>query len=894
MVTKLDKSSLIKKFQKTPEKYWNVKLFKEKNLIRKRCQKCGKFFWTENEEQKTCGSPPCTDYSFIGNSPTKKKLDYISSWKYIKNFFEKNGHTAIKSYPTVCRWFPGLYFTIASITAFQRKTGSKTVFELPENPLIIPQFCLRFNDIENVGISGRHLTGFAMIGQHSLFGNGEGYWKDRCIEIDYELLTKVFGINPKEITWVEDAWVGPNAFGYSLEYFVRGLEIGNAVFTEFLGTPEKYTIMDKKIIDMGAGLERFAWLTQGTPTIYDATFGPVIKLLKNKIDFDHRFFLKFSKIAGSLNIDESNIKKMRRIVSKKLNVSEKELKKKIEPIQAIYAITDHIRTLLFAFTDGGFPSNTAGGYNLRVLTRRIFDLKEEAKLDIDFTKIAEAHAKFLKPLYPKLKDNIDVFEKVLNNEKIKYKKTKKKSAEYVKQILNTKKVIALDEMTRLYESRGITPELIRTIAEKRNLIVDVPDDFYNNISSKHLIEKKDHKKKITITDVKETKPLFYKDIKTFNAKILKIKNSWVILDQTAFYPESGGQKSDKGFIEDKEVLDVQKLDNIILHKLSDVKNLKIGQTVKCKINWKRRKQLMQHHTAAHIINLSARRVLGKHVNQTGANKTEKRAHLDITHFEPIEKNKLKKIEQLANNIVNQSFPVKIEYMKRQNAEKKYGTVIYQGGAVPEENLRIVSISDDHEACCGTHCKNTGDVKKIILTSSERIQDAVIRINFVAGKRAVEYQKYQRELIKKIEKIMAVKRKKLVKEIKSLLKKWKNLRKKIDKKNLHEARKYAKKLAEKNEKIIIKKVDVNPQKLSLELSKDDTIIILFRETKKKIDIFGSAGKKTGVNIGKIVKNISKKLGGMGGGSPFVATGYGIKRDEVENIIKNLRKKFKTMD
>ena len=138
---------------------------------------------------------------------------------------------------------------------------NKVVFELPSNPLLVPQIDLRFNDIENVGLTGRHYTGFCMIGQTCNADADGGYWKDRCIELDYELLTSRLGIQSHEIVFVEDVWLGAGAFGYSLEYYVNGLELGNAVFTEFEGNENSHHVMDNKIIDMGAGLERLSWIT---------------------------------------------------------------------------------------------------------------------------------------------------------------------------------------------------------------------------------------------------------------------------------------------------------------------------------------------------------------------------------------------------------------------------------------------------------------------------------------------------------------------------------------------------------------------------------------------------------------------------------------------------------
>ena len=259
----MDKSEILNIFSSDYEKFYKVSLFERLGFIRQSCNICGKFYWSLS--LRSC-CPDHENYSFIGNPPTSKRLGYIQSWEEIKKYFEKNGHKIVNRYPVVCRWREDLYYTIASIVDFQRITENKVVFELPHNPLVVPQMCLRFNDVENVGTSGRHYTSFCMIGQTCNADKDGGYWKDRCIDLDFGLLVDVFGISPNEITFVEDVWLGAGAFGCSLEYFVRGLELGNAVFTEFEGSEKNYHVMKNKIIDMGAGLERFSWITNGTST----------------------------------------------------------------------------------------------------------------------------------------------------------------------------------------------------------------------------------------------------------------------------------------------------------------------------------------------------------------------------------------------------------------------------------------------------------------------------------------------------------------------------------------------------------------------------------------------------------------------------------------------------
>jgi alanyl-tRNA synthetase len=763
------KEKLKRDFSKEPDKYYRVRLFDEMGFHRRMCAKCGSYFWTLDPDRVTCPNPPCEQYSFIGKPPMKG-MDYIETWRAIERFFVKNGHESIPSYPVVCRWFPGLYFTVASIVAFQRSVAGETVFEMPAEKVIIPQVCLRFSDIENVGVTGRHMTNFIMVGQHSIYekinGVQKGYWKDTCVQLDYDLLTKALGLKPKDITFMEDVWVGPNAFGYSLEYYVGGLELGNAVFTEFVGTPEKYRPMGYRVIDMGAGLERFTWISQGTHTAYDAVYGPVMKDLKKTADFNEDIFKRYSEISGGLNIDEAgDVRKAKAAVAKKLGITVPEMEKNVEPLQALYAIADHSKTLLYAINDGGLPSNVGGGYNLRIIFRRALGFIEKHNLDLDIYSVCEKHAKYLKPLNPALMQALPEIEEILKVEEERYKNTISKGKGVIMNLLKDKykNEITNDQLMPLYESQGITPELIERVAEKEKIPVKIPPDFYQQLSGRHMKETaKDEKKKKSIVDVKglaPTKLLFYEheNEKDFTAIVQKVikdgKDSWVVLDRTLFYPEGGGQDFDTGTISGKEVERVEKFGGVAVHRVKDA-HITEGEEVRCVVNWERRLQHAQHHTAVHIINGAARKMLGNHVWQAGSGKTTEKAHLDITHYEALTLPQVSKLEELANGAVEKKLPIKKEFLPRPQAEKLYGMRIYQGGAIPDRMVRIVSTQGwDVEACAGTHLSNTKDAGKIVIISSERIQDGVVRLTLKAGKAGEAYIKDARTIASNLYEIL---------------------------------------------------------------------------------------------------------------------------------------------
>ena len=778
----LSKEKLRSKFREDWEKHYKLDFLINQGFVRKVCSKCGKGFWTLQTEREVCPDQPCQFYEFLGNPPTKKRFDYIQSWKVIEDFFKKHGHTSIRRYPIVCRWRPDLFFTIASIIDFQRLGEEGVSFQFPANPLIVPQFCLRFNDIPNVGITGRHYSCFCMIGQHSIYDGKKGYWKDRCIELDFRLLSSSFGIKPEEIIFLEDLWVGPGAFGPSLEYFVKGLELGNAVFTEFKSDNSNLHEMKEKVIDMGAGLERFAWITQGTPTSYDVVFEPILRYMKKQtgIKYDSKFFLKYSKLAGTLNLDEvNNIKRMRKQIADKLGVTVELLEKKIKPLEAMYAISDHTMGLTFAIADGLLPSNVGGGYNLRVILRRALGFIDDFRWDIDLFDLCNLHARHLRLICPELSEHLDEIQRILDIEKKRFHETKLRTKRIVETIIQKGETIDEERLINLYDSKGITPELIQDYVSD----LEVPDDFYTKVTERHMGEKRAMiREEIDVTNIPPTKLLVYEDLKKmeFQAKVLKmINDKYVVLDKTYFYPEGGGQKSDVGFIDDAPVSDVQKVGDVVLHRVMD--KLEEGKTVNCRINSYRRDILKKHHTGTHIVNVAAREVLGNHVWQHGAEKTSEKARLDITHYDNLTEEEVEKIEERANEIVKKNLPVKIEVLPRGEAEKKYGFRIYQGGVVPEDVLRIVSIGNiDHEACGGLHLEKTGEAEFITILKTKRIQDGIVRIEFSVGPVALKYLKEKEALLRETAKLLKVKEEKVPEAVKDLFEKWKSKRKELRK------------------------------------------------------------------------------------------------------------------
>ncbi|MDR4511566.1 MAG: alanine--tRNA ligase [Nitrososphaeraceae archaeon] len=893
-------------FSSNPDKYYRVALFDKLGFQRHKCITCGKFFWSILDKS-VC--PDHERYNFIGNPPTKKRLDYVTAWKEVENHFRTEDHSIIRRYPVVCRWREDLYFTIASIVDFQRIIGDKVIFELPSNPLVVPQVCLRFNDIENVGISGRHYTSFCMIGQTCNADIQGGYWKDRCIDLDFKLLTNVLGINQSEITFVEDVWMGAGAFGYSLEYFVRGLELGNAVFTEFEGDANQYRVMKNKIIDMGAGLERLAWITMGTPTSYDSCFESVIKYMENSIgleknkEFLSTYFTLMSDKFNYLNGYQSdNVNILKCEIAKEMHLSFEKLEKIVSPYEAIYTIADHSRTLLFAISDGSLPSNVGGGYNLRILLRRMLAIIERNKWNIKIDNLIDLHISYLKNMYPELEQYRNEVLEIMKIESDRYINARNRMNGIANNLKKTQKHLTVDDLIKLYDSDGITPDFLKEL----DIISDIPHNFYAKLAELH--ESAQKQSNNSLFDIDEELPptrlLFYEDpfLRSFSAKVLKIiNNKYVVLDESAFYPRGGGQEPDNGTIDIFSVSDVIKYKNIVLHKVENLSSLiKEGSIVNCIVNSNRRDSITKHHTATHILNSAARNTLGSWVWQNSAFKDVDYGRLDITHHSALTKEQVSDIENIANNIVMKNLDVNIKEYERGESEQKFSFRIYQGGVVPSNNVRIVNISDfDIEACGGTHVSKTGELGLIKILKSERIQDGVIRLEFVAGKHAIDFVNKQDHHISLITNTLGSSKERIVESFTRYFDESEKLRTKI------------KIFMRKTAIILAQYVCSNAKQISSdgvkvystfdnELDEDYHILIgeksivldplllyisfISKGDGVRVIIFvGEEARKYGYNAGQIAKDLSGRLGGSGGGDKRFGQGGGKFKNKIDEVL-----------
>ncbi|MEE8167393.1 MAG: alanine--tRNA ligase-related protein, partial [Candidatus Hydrothermarchaeales archaeon] len=348
------KKEFKRKAQEDPEKYYPVEVLKEEGFSRKRCTECGGYFWASaSAEREVCGEPACSGgYTFIGDTPAKAKMNYIETWKRFSELFGEFGYTSIPRYPVVARWRDDTDFVQASIYDFQPYCVSGEV-DPPANPLVVPQFCLRFNDIDNVGITGRHYTGFVMIGQHA-FEPPERYKPDEYLRHIYAWLTRGMKIPKEELQFHEDAWAGGGNLGPSMEFFSRGLEIGNQVYMQYEISNGGIKELAIKVLDMGMGQERPAWFTYATSTSYEATFPSVVEKLYKKtgVKPNEELIRRFLPYSGMLDVEEADLEDSWNGIASEMGVDIKELKEEVLPLAGLYSIADHSRSLLLALSDG--------------------------------------------------------------------------------------------------------------------------------------------------------------------------------------------------------------------------------------------------------------------------------------------------------------------------------------------------------------------------------------------------------------------------------------------------------------------------------------------------------------------------------------------------------------
>ncbi|MFW6141098.1 MAG: alanine--tRNA ligase [Candidatus Saliniplasma sp.] len=909
------------------EEEYKLDFFEEKGYIRKKCTECGAYFWTIDEDEDTCQDAPCVEFDFIGNPATDSEFDLRGMREYFMDFFSERGHTPLERYPVAARWRDDVFLVHASIYDFQPHATSGKV-KPPANPLVVSQPCIRLPDLDEVGKTGKHLTSFEMMGHHSFnSANDFVYWKEETVKYCHEMLLDI-GVPEEEIVYKEHPWIGGGNAGPSLEVNVRGLEVATLVFMNMEKDPdgdieldgERYSPLDLNVVDTGYGVERWAWISNGAPTIYDSLFPEIIDYICSEGDIDHpideRWYRKmleeYTKLAGRLEkyFDDPELLEIlqERLLSMDIELSESDIVEMLKNLRYVYTIADHSKTIALMLSDGLIPSNVEEGYLVRMMIRRILRQIDQLGVDIELKELVDRQLTSFKDMMDQ--SNKELVFDILEIEIEKYRETLERGKGLVERELEDLKgdELSLESLIDFYDTHGIHPTIVKELAEDYDVKVNIPENFNSLLAEMHE-EKEEEKKveKVGYPDLPDTSLMYYDDEKAdvFDAVVIYSDEGEVILDQTLFYPEGGGQPSDKGTISTEEstipVKHVRREGDLVVHEVDG--DIPKGEVVRGKIDMRRRMDLTRHHTATHLVISSARKVLGKHIWQRGAQKGVDSARIDLSHYKRISRDDVKQIEKLANEMVLDGIPVNKEELSRDEAEERFGFELYQGGVPENDVIRVVYISDqvdyDAQACGGTHLDNTSEVGAIKILNTQRIQDGVERITFTAGMATVEEMQRQEDILLETCEAFSVGKSELSDTARRFFSEWKERGKELEELKKYRAIAAAEELLPGEDiegvEVVTGVVDMDTKGMlstAESITKDGKRVVLLVSKGSDVQLVFSRSDDIDIDMSQILRQAAKLVNGGGGGSPKTAQGGGSRpegRDEALGKAVDLVKK-----
>ena len=825
-------------------------------------------------------------------------------------FFQDRDHRFIRSSPVVPIDDQTLLFTNAGMNQF------KPIFlgehKADYQRAVNTQKCIRVsgkhNDLEEVGVDVFHHTFFEMLGNWS-FGD---YYKKEAIKWSWELFTDLWGLDKSRL-WVtvykdddeaHDLWLeqtdikkdrvlrfgdkenfwemgdtGPCGPCSEIHYYVgeevddqdpNGVnntdeywELWNLVFIQYdrqgdgtlLDLPEKH-------IDTGAGLERIVTVLQNKKSNYETDlFQPIITGIEN--------------ITGT-----------------KYN------KNKVSH----HVIADHIRMLSFAIADGAMPSNEGRGYVLRRILRRASRYGRMLKKKDPFLyKLVDQVIEVMGESFPELVDKKTHIQKVIESEEISFNSTLERGLiHFEKYVNNNANIISGDEAFKLYDTYGFPLDLTQLMAREHGLEVDETGFHKNMKKQRDRAKAAGNFKQVTedlswvvVSDNQNSNFLGYEHIES-DSDICKyaVTDNYTILvlDQTPFYAESGGQIGDTGIIisgDDKlNVLDCQKSGEEIHHICSGTFNKeRLSEKVTCRVDYKRRQNIRKNHTATHLLHAALKKTLGDHVHQAGSLVHPEYLRFDLTHSEKISNQEILEIENLVNKEIQRNVALDIA-IKNFDVAKAEGAEALFGEKYGDE-VRVIAIGEfSMELCGGTHVDRAGDIGLLKIIEESSLAAGIRRLVAVTGPEAISYIQTNADIINKLQAILGTKADEISFRVNHLIEERKELEKKLKHKRskssinaktlMEECQKY------KDYNILVSNVDFESlDELKgfgdeilnvlgsgiavLGSDKSDKPIVVIVVTNDIID--------KGINAGNLAKIIGNEMGGGGGGKPSLATAGG---------------------
>lgn len=863
--------------------------------------------------------------------------------KYLQ-FFEEKEHLRLPSFSLVPKNDPSILLINAGMTPMKAYFTGKEV--PPSKRITTCQKCIRTGDIENVGITDRHVTYFEMLGNFS-FGD---YFKAEMIPWIWEFCTQVLGMDPdrlypsvfeeddeayeiwRDVVGLEESrisrlgkehnfWehgVGPS--GPCTEvYYDRGEEIGcgsedcrpgcecdrfmefwNSVFTQFDRQEDgTYLPLEQKNIDTGVGLERLATLIQGVDSVFEID---TMRAILNKV---------CALASKTYNAD------------KKTDI-------------AIRIITDHSRSAVMMIADGITPSNGGRGYVLRRLMRRAIRNARQIGIEGPFLEaLAEVIIDINKGYYPELEEHKVFIMQTIKNEEKSFDKTLQQGNQFLSDYIAEAKTagqnsLQADDVFRLHDTYGFPLDLTKEIAAEEGLEVD-EDGFYQLMEEQRRRAQENTKSNVktawggisfpeAVTNAEasvftgyerledEANLLFILQISE-NEENLEEKEhvgegeSFIfITDKTPFYAQGGGQAGDIGIASQGtsqiKVLDTTKTAaGIYLHHAEVEQGiLQRGVPITLEVDKKNRMATMRNHTATHLLHKALREVLGAHVTQAGSEVNASHLRFDFSHFQQVSSEEIEKINRLVNIAILEAYPVSTEVMSIQEAKDKGAMALFDekyGDAV-----RVVSVGDfSMELCGGTHLSNSAEIASFRITSESSIAAGVRRIEAVTGEVAFELSLEENKQLQNLASMLRTNVSDLDKRLEQVLQENRTLARNLESLQAKETQAANKAVEEKvrtigDISVIVSEVLTQDQNAMRELGDrlkekfSPSVIFLARQGENNLQFLAMASDEAvakGIHCGNLIKETAKLAGGGGGGRPNMAQAGGKDTSQLEAVL-----------
>lgn len=870
-----------------------------------------------------------------------KKISLNECRKIFLDFFEAQDHVRLKSFSLVPEDDPSLLLINAGMAPLKLYfMGEK---KMAKDRATSSQCCVRTADIDNVGKTARHGTFFEMLGNFS-FGD---YFKREAIHWAWTFLTEKIGLD-KDRLWVSVFEEDDEAYGiwkdeigisadkilklgkednfWELDqgpcgpcseiHYDRGpaygegadptensdrfMEIWNLVFTQFDRQPDgtTYIPLAHPNIDTGMGLERLALITENKDNIFELEeFMP----LREKIEE-----LSGKKYGQSQKVDES----MRIII-------------------------DHSKAMTFLIHDGVVPSNEGRGYILRRLIRRAYRHGKLLGITGEFlTKTMDQVIPVYREEYPGLTESKDRIFKIAVREEENFQKTIDQGLELLETRLEEieksgKKILSGEDAFKLYDTYGFPLDLTWEITKERGIEVDV-ESFQKKMEDQRIQSRTNRKgghgwedrKSLDLSAYPSTQftgyETFQGDVELLalfregeEVKALKAgQEGQVLLDQTPFYGEGGGQVGDRGFLEGQgwkaRVLDTQKdKDDHYLHEVEVIEGiLKVNDRAEAVLDKDYRRDVMKNHSATHLLNKALHQVLGDHVNQAGSYVDDRRLRFDFSHYEALTDQELEEVEDIVNQAIYEAYPVHTDLLPLQEAMKTGAIGIFEDKY--KDTVRVVSMGDfSKELCGGTHVENTSRIGSFRILFEQGISSGIRRIEAVTGRTAYRLAKEDRETIEEAKDLIKVGGSDLKEKILKLLDDNKELKRKLASVESKMAQDLSKKLESQTREIAgftLVKDHLSGKTMdelkgtadALKEGKDKMILVLASDLEGKVFWVVSMDEeavKVGGHAGKLVKELAQMCGGNGGGRPNFATAGGKDPGAIEGALATVEEKLK---